>query len=432
MAETQTDVTTTKTFFRLPPESRRDAVPLSPDEFERSGEGQAVLRRVADEPQLLRQDVSQLPHEHCGQVSLPGRAARDPARLLGRGGERPGRRRHVPYGEGVSQWRASAGQPDVPTRSAARPRQEKARRYFGVWQMNHSFFGGGVLDILKKYATTREIQEETFWAIRTARSFRVITTREDVSQLPHEHCGQVSLPGRAARAAGNPARLLGRGGQRPGRRRHVPLALIIAWWVMSLYYANRGALLRLPAARHHTGRPCRAEAFEPTPVFMACMHALDNLSRTLSYGLGLAGRLRCGGRPGEHPGGGEARLPRQSIGEFEGPWAASANTVEKLCGIPHGSLLKNAGLHQAKDQLHGGGVLDILKKYATTREIQEETFWAIENPLRSSDGPVLPGDHEGASPSQGADPAGAGGHRAPGRRALCRQAALGRRGQRRT
>jgi hypothetical protein len=51
--------------------------------------------------------------------------------------------------------------------------------------------------------------------------------------------------------------------------------------------------------------------------------------------------------------------------------------VEELCGIPKGSLMMSP-LHQAKDQVHGGGVLGILKKYAVTREMQELTFWAIK------------------------------------------------------
>jgi hypothetical protein len=50
--------------------------------------------------------------------------------------------------------------------------------------------------------------------------------------------------------------------------------------------------------------------------------------------------------------------------------------VEELCGIPKGSLMM-APLHQAKDQMHGGGVLGIRKKYAVTRKIQDLTFWAF-------------------------------------------------------
>jgi hypothetical protein len=44
--------------------------------------------------------------------------------------------------------------------------------------------------------------------------------------------------------------------------------------------------------------------------------------------------------------------------------------VEELCGILKGFLMMALG-HRAKDQVHKGGVLGILKKYAVTREMQE-------------------------------------------------------------
>ena len=88
MADAQTDVITTKTFFRVPPES--DAAPLPPDEYEaRFLQAQADTVRAypnhppipdevltdsdkarryfgvwAEEPQFLRQDVPELPDEH--------------------------------------------------------------------------------------------------------------------------------------------------------------------------------------------------------------------------------------------------------------------------------------------------------------------------------------------------------------------------------
>lgn len=34
--------------------------------------------------------------------------------------------------------------------------------------------------------------------------------------------------------------------------------------------------------------------------------------------------------------------------------------------------------HRAKNQVHEGGVLGKLKKYAVTRELQELTFWAFK------------------------------------------------------
>ena len=77
MADTQTDVITTKTFFRVPSES--DAAALPPDEYE--------------------------------------------ARFL------------QVQAEAVRAFRNHPPLPDEVLND-----REKARRYFGVWQMNHSFF----------------------------------------------------------------------------------------------------------------------------------------------------------------------------------------------------------------------------------------------------------------------------------------------------
>ena len=50
--------------------------------------------------------------------------------------------------------------------------------------------------------------------------------------------------------------------------------------------------------------------------------------------------------------------------------------MEEPCGIPKGSLMM-APLHQAKGQVHEGGILGIRKKYAVTRKMQDLTFWAF-------------------------------------------------------
>ena len=250
MADTQTDVITTKTYFRVPPEA--DGPPLSPEEYE----GRFLQAQA---------DVVRTYHNH---PPIPDEVRNDP---------------------------------------------EKAKRYFGVWQMNHSFFAKMFPSYLMNIAARCPYQD---------------VRREILHDCWDEEVTDPDADGMC----------------------HIEV----------LYYDSR----QLGITREE------AEAFEPTPIFMACMHALDNLSRTLTWQGGYAA---IGGLESIRVAVKRGYLDK---GEFEGPWAASANTVEKLCGIPHGSLM-NAGLHQAKDQLHGGGVLDILKKYATTREIQEETFWAI-------------------------------------------------------
>ena len=112
-----------------------------------------------------------------------------------------------------------------------------------------------------------------------------------------------------------------------------------------------------------------AEAMEPSIVMMLCMHALDNLSRTLPW---QAGYATTGGLEAVQVAIKRGFLTR---GEFAGRYPPEE--IERLCQIPEGSLM-NLRLHAMKDQVHGGGVLDILSRYATTREIQEMTFWAVK------------------------------------------------------
>lgn len=109
------------------------------------------------------------------------------------------------------------------------------------------------------------------------------------------------------------------------------------------------------------------EAFEPTPIIMACVHALDNLTRILPWEGGYAAT-----------GGLEAlrvaiKRDYLSGGEYFGRYREP--DIEQICGIPDGTLLQKR-LHNYKDQLHGGGCLQILRKYVTSREMQELTFWA--------------------------------------------------------
>jgi pyrroloquinoline quinone (PQQ) biosynthesis protein C len=109
------------------------------------------------------------------------------------------------------------------------------------------------------------------------------------------------------------------------------------------------------------------EAFEPTPIIMACVHALDNLTRILPWEGGYAAT-----------GGLEAlrvAIKRDYLSGAEYFGRSREPDIEQICGIPDGTLLQKR-LHNYKDQLHGGGCLQILRKYVTSRELQELTFWA--------------------------------------------------------
>lgn len=113
------------------------------------------------------------------------------------------------------------------------------------------------------------------------------------------------------------------------------------------------------------------ENFEPTPVLMACMHALDNLTRTLPWQGGYAA---MGGLEAAR-----VAVARGYMRKDEDAIAASygGQSIEALCGIPEGSI-KLWRLHASKDLTHGEDCLKVLKKYCTTREMQELTFWAVK------------------------------------------------------
>jgi pyrroloquinoline quinone (PQQ) biosynthesis protein C len=113
------------------------------------------------------------------------------------------------------------------------------------------------------------------------------------------------------------------------------------------------------------------ENFEPTPVLMACMHALDNLTRTLPWQGGYAA---MGGLEAAR-----VAVARGYMRRDEDAIAAShrGRSVEELCGVPEGSI-KLWRLHATKDLTHGEDCLKVLKKYCTTHEIQELTFWAVK------------------------------------------------------
>lgn len=203
-------------------------------------------------------------------------------------------------------------QPPLPT-EVLRDR-EKARRYFGVWQMNHSFFAKMFPSYLMNVAAKCPYQD---------------VRREILKDCNDEEVSDPDARGMC----------------------HIEV----------LYHDAE----KLGISRDEV------EAFEPTPVLLTCVHALENLSRVLDWEGGYAA---IGGLEAIRVAVARGYLTRE---EFSGPWAGGARSVEDLCGLSRGSLL-NAPLHQAKDQVHGSGVLKILSKYATTREVQEMTFWAIK------------------------------------------------------
>lgn len=111
------------------------------------------------------------------------------------------------------------------------------------------------------------------------------------------------------------------------------------------------------------------EAFEPSPIVTACVHTLDNLTKTLPWEGGYAA---TGGLEAL-----QVAIARGYLAREEYFSSYQHAEIERICGLPEGALL-NQRLHAMKDQLHGGGALAILRKYVTTRETQELTFWAVK------------------------------------------------------
>lgn len=111
------------------------------------------------------------------------------------------------------------------------------------------------------------------------------------------------------------------------------------------------------------------ENFQPTPVLMACMHALDNLTRTLPWQGGYAA---MGGLEAAR-----VAVARGYMKKEEDSVTALPRTVEQLCDVPEGSI-RLWRLHASKDLTHGMDCINVLKKYSTTRENQELAFWAVK------------------------------------------------------
>jgi pyrroloquinoline quinone (PQQ) biosynthesis protein C len=120
-------------------------------------------------------------------------------------------------------------------------------------------------------------------------------------------------------------------------------------------------------------------AAEPTPVVHACVLALDDLARTLSWEASYASVAALeivSSKPAV-----EFRNSILTEEQKSMTLGAQANTLADRLGIESDGLLFNA-LHAYKDQFHGGGELAILVKYAVDERIQREMLWAAKTSLQ--------------------------------------------------
>ena len=122
----------------------------------------------------------------------------------------------------------------------------------------------------------------------------------------------------------------------------------------------------------------RAEvaALEPTPIVLACVHALENFATSLSWQGSFAAMaaLEIGStKPA-------VELRRKLLTEEQlaaiGSVRDAASLTERT-GVP-AEQFRFGAHHAYKDQFHGGGELALLRKYATTVEIQQEMLWAAK------------------------------------------------------
>lgn len=121
-------------------------------------------------------------------------------------------------------------------------------------------------------------------------------------------------------------------------------------------------------------------ATRATPVISACINALDNLARTLSWESSFAAVAGLEIAQSEPAVVVRTRIMEQVLTPEQIEQSKSArdsNSLADRTGLRPDQLVF-ASLHEYKDLIHGGGELALLMKYGVTRSVQEEMLWAIE------------------------------------------------------
>ena len=118
----------------------------------------------------------------------------------------------------------------------------------------------------------------------------------------------------------------------------------------------------------------------PTPMIQACVLALDDLSRTLSWQASFAAIAALeiiNSKPAV-----EMRMSLMSPEDQAAAAAAISTSLPERLGIAGEDMLFNA-LHAYKDQFHGGGELELLVKYGSDSHVQEEMLWAAKTAIET-------------------------------------------------
>ena len=120
-------------------------------------------------------------------------------------------------------------------------------------------------------------------------------------------------------------------------------------------------------------------ALQPTPIVLACVHALENFSRTLGWETGYAAlaSLEIGATKQAV----ELKKKILSQEQIAANWSGrGAKSLSERTGLPP-EKMRFAEHHAVKDQYHGGGELTLLVKHARTRDLQENMLWAAKASL---------------------------------------------------
>lgn len=99
------------------------------------------------------------------------------------------------------------------------------------------------------------------------------------------------------------------------------------------------------------------DSTEPTPIVFACVHALDNLTRLLSWQAAYMAVAVT--ELHSHP------TVKAAVG---GRISRDRRSLERL-GLREGDLI-GGPLHEMKDKVHGGGEIRLIIKYSDTPEMQ--------------------------------------------------------------
>jgi pyrroloquinoline quinone (PQQ) biosynthesis protein C len=115
---------------------------------------------------------------------------------------------------------------------------------------------------------------------------------------------------------------------------------------------------------------------QPTPIVLACVHALENFSRTLGWETGFAALAALEIGSTEQA----VTLRKKLLSEAQlarGLSGRDSRSLSERTGLPP-EQLAFAALHAYKDQFHGGGELALIVKYGTTNAVQESMLWAAK------------------------------------------------------